>query len=63
MWQTIIVALVIAAAGCYAGWRVFRTFKRTNEAGCCCDGYCEGCQLKDLKQRCGHKKPDCCEKK
>jgi hypothetical protein len=63
MLQTIVVAVVIAAAVGYAGWRAYKLFKRSSDPCCCCDGCCEGCQLKDLKQHAGEKNAHCCEKK
>ena len=57
--QKLIVTLVILAAIGYATWWVYNTIHHADDP---CYG-CEGCPLKEAKQKAKHKKPDCWHKK
>lgn len=54
MLQYVIVFVIIAAALAYVVYRLVSTLSNTGK-GSLCDG-CQGCQLKEIKQRCRNKK-------
>ena len=59
MWQEWAVAIVVAGAVCYAGYRTYIAIRRSNDP---CYG-CKGCALKDPKRQQMKKNGCCCHKK
>ncbi len=57
--QEIAVVIVLLAALCYGGWRIYKVFLSTGDP---CYG-CVGCPLKAQKQAQKKKKADCWHKK
>ena len=57
--QEIAVVIVLLAALCYGGWRIYKVFLSTGDP---CYG-CAGCPLKAQKQAQKKKKEDCWHKK
>lgn len=56
--QTILVIAIVAAAACYGVWRAYKTIADANDP---C-ARCQGCALKQIKQKNGENK-HCKQKK